>query len=180
MRISHEAIYKALSVEGSGALQRELFDCLRTGRALRVPRARTRLKTWAHVTADVTLSEGPAEAADRVAPCHREGDLIIGLERSAIGTLVERTTRFTMLVHLPRGRGRREILPIQNSDSTELRADQSLPRPQGDCDPKQMSSCGSSKSSGESLMATVVQPMGPTSNHPDSSTARRVSTQSCW
>ena len=102
MRISHEAIYQALYVEGRGALKRELVACLRTGRALRVPRARTRQATWAHVTPEVMISERPAETCDRAVPGHWEGDLLIGLERSAIGTLVERTTRFTMLVHLPR------------------------------------------------------------------------------
>jgi IS30 family transposase len=105
MRISHEAIYQALYVQGRGALKRELVACLRTGRALRVPRARSRQKAWAHVTPEVLLSERPAEAEDRAVPGHREGDLLIGLERSAIGTLVERTTRFTMLIHLPREDG---------------------------------------------------------------------------
>jgi len=105
MRISHEAIYQALYVQGRGALQRELVTCLRTGRALRVPRARTRQKAWAHVTPEVLISERPAEAEDRAVPGHWEGDLIIGLQRSAIGTLVERTTRFTMLMHLPREDG---------------------------------------------------------------------------
>src|SRR3954454_5915099 len=101
MRISHEAIYQALYVQGRGALQRELVACLRTGRALRVPRARSRQKAWAHVTPDVLISERPAEADDRAVPGHWEGDLIIGLDRSAIGTLGERTSRYTMLVHLP-------------------------------------------------------------------------------
>ena len=105
MRISHEAIYQALYVQGRGALKRELVACLRTGRALRVPRARARQKAWAHVTAEVMISERPAEADDRAVPGHWEGDLLIGLERSAIGTLVERTTRFTMLIHLPREDG---------------------------------------------------------------------------
>ena len=105
MRISHEAIYQALYVQGRGALKRELVACLRTGRALRVPRARARRKAWAHVTAEVMISERPAEADDRAVPGHWEGDLLIGLERSAIGTLVERTTRFTMLIHLPREDG---------------------------------------------------------------------------
>lgn len=105
MRISHEAIYQALYVQGRGALTRELVACLRTGRALRVPRARSRQKAWAHVTPEVLISQRPAEADDRAVPGHWEGDLVIGLQRSAIGTLVERTTRFTMLVHLPREEG---------------------------------------------------------------------------
>src|SRR5438876_2353665 len=105
MRISHEAIYQALYVQSRGALRRELVACLRTGRALRVPRARARQEAWAHVTPEVMISERPAEAEDRAIPGHWEGDLLLGLERSAIGTLVERTTRFTMLIHLPREEG---------------------------------------------------------------------------
>ncbi len=101
MRVSHEAIYQALYVQGRGALRRELTACLRTGRALRVPRARTRGRGKKFVTPEIMISQRPAEAADRAVPGHWEGDLIIGLNSSAIGTLVERTTRFTMLLHLP-------------------------------------------------------------------------------
>jgi IS30 family transposase len=101
MRISHEAIYQALYVQGRGALRRELTACLRTGRALRVPRARTQRRGKKFVTPDVLISARPAEVDDRAVPGHWEGDLILGLNKSAIGTLVERTTRFTMLLHLP-------------------------------------------------------------------------------
>jgi IS30 family transposase len=101
MRISHEAIYQALYIQGRGALKRELTACLRTGRALRIPRARTRGRGKSFITPGILISERPAKAEDRAVPGHWEGDLIIGLNRSTIGTLVERTTRFTMLLHLP-------------------------------------------------------------------------------
>lgn len=117
MRISHEAIYQALFIEGRGALKRELVTCLRTGRALRTPRARSQNKPQGHVTADVVLSERPAEAGDRAVPGHWEGDLIIGTGRSAIGTLVERSSRSTLLVHLPRLEGWGEIPPVKNGTS---------------------------------------------------------------
>lgn len=106
MRISHEAIYQSLYIQGRGALKRELVSYLRTGRALRTPRARAQAKAWAHVSEEVMISNRPPQADDRAVPGHWEGDLIIGLDRSAIGTLVvERSTRFTMLVHLPREAG---------------------------------------------------------------------------
>jgi IS30 family transposase len=102
MRISHEAIYQALYVQGRGGLRRELTACLRTGRALRVPRARARGRRKTFVRPEIMISERPAEVDDRAVPGHWEGDLILGLSSSAIGTLVERTSRFTMLLHLPR------------------------------------------------------------------------------
>lgn len=114
MRISHEAIYQALYIQGRGALKRELVSCLRTGRALRVPRARAQAKAWAHVSEEVMISNRPADVQDRAVPGHWEGDLIIGLNRSAIGTLVERSSRFTVLVHLPREKGYGEIPRTKN------------------------------------------------------------------
>src|SRR3982751_5772502 len=90
-----------LYVQGRGALHRELTACLRTGRALRVPRARSHGRGKSFVGPEILISERPAEAEDRAVPGHWEGDLILGLGRSAIGTLVERTTRFTILLHLP-------------------------------------------------------------------------------
>jgi IS30 family transposase len=113
MRISHEAIYQALYIQGRGALKRELVACLRTGRALRVPRARSR-GGKKFVTPDVLIRERPAEADDRDVPGHWEGDLILGLESSAIGTLVERTTRFTLLLHLPRMAGHGDGPSVKN------------------------------------------------------------------
>lgn len=114
MRISHEAIYQALYVQGRGALKRELVACLRTGRALRVPRARTQGRGKKFVTPEVMISKRPAEVEDRAVPGHWEGDLILGLESSAIGTLVERSTRFTMLLWLPRMDGHGDQPRIKN------------------------------------------------------------------
>ena len=101
MRVSHEAIYQSLYIQGRGALRRELTACLRTGRALRVPRNRTSRGNRSFVTDELLISERPAEVDDRAVPGHWEGDLILGTDRSAIGTLVERSSRFTMLLHLP-------------------------------------------------------------------------------
>ena len=105
MRISHEAIYQALYVQGRGALRGELTACLRTGRALRKPRRRVDQRRE-RIKDKVMIADRPAEVADRAVPGHWEGDLITGTENgSAIGTLVERTTRFTMLLHLPDNHG---------------------------------------------------------------------------
>jgi len=114
MRVSHETIYQSLYVQGRGALKRELTACLRTGRALREPRARTARSGRSFVTDEVKFSQRPAEAADRAVPGHWEGDLIIGLEKSAIGTLVERKSRYTMLLHLPRMDGFGTIPIVKN------------------------------------------------------------------
>ena len=83
----NEAIYRSLFVQGRGALRRELSACLRTGRTLRVPRARTHDRGKNFVTDEVLISERPAEAEDRAVSGHWEGDLILGLQSSAIGTL---------------------------------------------------------------------------------------------
>ncbi|OYN85898.1 IS30 family transposase [Parenemella sanctibonifatiensis] len=114
MRISAEAIYQALYVENRGGLERRLSWCLRRGRTKRMPRARTRQQAWAHVTEQTLIANRPEEVADREVPGHWEGDLIIGLKRSAVATLVERTTRYAMLVHLPRLPGYGQIPPTKN------------------------------------------------------------------
>jgi IS30 family transposase len=102
MHISHEAIYQALYIQGRGALRRELSACLRSGRALRVPRERARNRGKSFIDDEIMISQRSPDIDDRAVPGHWEGDLILGLQSSAIGTLVERTTRFTMLLHLPR------------------------------------------------------------------------------
>ena len=114
MRISHEAIYQALFIQGRGALRRELTACLRSGRALRTPRARTRGRDKTFLSPEIMISQRPAEAADRAVPGHWEGDLIVGLGSSAIGALVERKTRFTLLLPLPRMVGHGEEARVKN------------------------------------------------------------------
>jgi IS30 family transposase len=104
-RVSYETIYQALYVQGRGGLRRELTACLRTGRALRRPRRQPAARRT-RITDMVMISERPAEVADRAVPGHWEGDLIVGSANgSAIGTLVERSTRFTLLLHLPGDHG---------------------------------------------------------------------------
>lgn len=114
MRISHEAIYQSLYIQGRGALRRELTACLRTGRALRVPRERSRCRNKSFIGDAVMISDRPADIDDRAVPGHWEGDLILGLGSSAIGTLVERSSRFTMLLHLPRMEGHQQGPRVKN------------------------------------------------------------------
>jgi IS30 family transposase len=105
MWVSHETIYLSLFVQGRGELRRELTACLRTGRTARRRRGRAGTEPTNRIRDMVMISERPAEVEDRAVPGHWEGDLIIGANnRSAIGTLVERSTRFVMLLHLPDGR----------------------------------------------------------------------------
>jgi IS30 family transposase len=103
MRVSTETIYQSLYVQSRGALRRDLARCLRTGRALRRP-CRQAAQRRNRIPDMINISQRPAEANDRAVPGHWEGDLIIGKNNAtAIGTLVERTTGYTMLVHLPDG-----------------------------------------------------------------------------
>ncbi|MET8130361.1 IS30 family transposase [Streptomyces sp. NPDC005065] len=105
MHVVHETIYQALYVQGRGELRRELARALRSGRARRIPRRQAQQRQPRFSTPMVMISERPAEAEDRAVPGHWEGDLIIGKDNgSAIGTLVERATRYVMLLHLPDGR----------------------------------------------------------------------------
>ena len=110
MHVVHETVYQALYVQGRGELRRELARALRTGRARRKPRRQAQQRQPRFSTPMVMISERPAEAEDRAVPGHWEGDLIIGKDgASAIGTLVERATRYVMLLHLPDGRSAEHV-----------------------------------------------------------------------
>jgi len=120
--VSHETIYQALYVQGRGELRRELARCLRTGRAKRRPRGRA--DNTGRIRDMVMISERPAEAADRAVPGHWEGDLIIGKDcKSAVGTLVERTSRFVLLLHLPGGRDAHQVERAMRQAITVLPAE---------------------------------------------------------
>jgi IS30 family transposase len=102
MRVGTEAIYQAIYVHGRGALKREIVSAIRTGRVARKPRRDPTQRTPRFREAMISIVDRPAEVEDRAVPGHWEGDLIVGaVGRSAIGTVVERASRYVMLVHLP-------------------------------------------------------------------------------
>jgi len=103
MQVSHETIYLSLFIQGKGALRRELAQCLRTGRAYRRPKTKRAPSGKGQIVDPVMISERPAEVEDRAVPGHWEGDLLMGKRQTAIGTLVERHTRYVMLFPLPDG-----------------------------------------------------------------------------
>jgi IS30 family transposase len=127
MRVSHETIYQALYFQARGGLRREVQTALRTGRTRRVPHRAPNQRRHRFLDPMVMITDRPAEAADRAVPGHWEGDLIMGTKnQSAIGTLVERATRYTMLVHLPQGHDaehvRDQLIATVSTLPTHLRA----------------------------------------------------------
>jgi IS30 family transposase len=103
MRVSHETIYLSLFIQSRGALRRELQRCLRTGRAMRYPRGKRLPQGRGQLRDTLHISQRPAEAIDRAVPGHWEGDLVFGRRPSAVGTLVERQSRYVLLFPLPDG-----------------------------------------------------------------------------
>ena len=122
MRVSHETIYLSLFVQARGALRKELFRCLRSGRARRRPQGLTVHNGQGKIRGMVNIAERPAEAADRAVPGHWEGDIIFGTGRTAIATLAERHSRFVMLVALPRGHGAESVADALSQAITTLPA----------------------------------------------------------
>jgi IS30 family transposase len=110
MRVSHETIYRTLFVQSRGALRKELTNCLRTGRTQRRPQVRSEQSGAGRLQNMILISDRPPEIEDRAVPGHWEGDLIIGKGgRSAIGVLVERSSRYVVLLHLPHGRSAEDV-----------------------------------------------------------------------
>jgi IS30 family transposase len=113
MQVSHETIYQSLFVQSRGALRKELHSCLRTGRAMRRAKAYTKGGTGqGQLTNMVMISERPAEVRNRAVPGHWEGDLIFGKKMTAIGTLVERHSRYVILLKLPHGHGAEAVRKV--------------------------------------------------------------------
>jgi transposase, IS30 family len=124
MRVSHETIYRTLFVQARGALRKELTACLRTGRTQRRPHMRTEQSGAGRLQNMVLISDRPPEVADRAVPGHWEGDLIIGKGgRSAIGTLVERSSRYVVLLHLPHGRTAADVRAALTRQISKLPAE---------------------------------------------------------
>jgi len=124
MRVSHETIYRTLFIQARGALRKELTTCLRTGRAQRRPRLRSEQSGVGRLRNMILISDRPPEVEDRAVPGHWEGDLIIGKGgRSAIGTLVERSSRYVVLLHLPHGRSAEDVRAALTRQVSKLPAE---------------------------------------------------------
>ena len=124
MRVSHETIYRTLFIQARGALRKELTACLRTGRAQRRPHLRTEQSGVGRLRNMILISDRPPEVEDRAVPGHWEGDLIIGKGgRSAIGTLVERSSRYVVLLHLPHGRTSEDVRAALTRQVSKLPAE---------------------------------------------------------